>query len=109
MTDMIEHLKSKARKEIRYAQGYQVMHRERYLEYLSDMHQAREHGDVERQTEIAHDLKSFVGEMWHLMRAQQSAFRRLKGMARGHTQPTAIIPDTATPAGKSPHASFALF
>src|SRR4051794_39043866 len=102
MSQMTDRLKDKARKEIRYTRGYQVMHRERYMEYLSDMHEARMRGDVKRQGEIAADLTAFVGEMWHLMEKERSAYRRLTGMAAGHLLPATIAPDTATPEGQEP-------
>jgi hypothetical protein len=97
MDEMLGLLKCKMRKEILYSRSYQIMHRERYLERLSDMERARTRGDAKRQREIAQDLKAFTGEMWNLMEAQRSTFRRILGMRAGHEQSPAIRADTATP------------
>jgi hypothetical protein len=102
MHDMADRLKRKARKEILYSRGYQAMHKERYLEYLNDMQVARQRGDMKWQAEVAEDLRDFAGEMWNLMRMEQSAYRRIYGLTAGHPHPSAIIPDTATPEGEPP-------
>jgi hypothetical protein len=102
MGEMIDRLKGKARKEIVYSRGYQVMQRERYMEYVSDMKEARDRGDTKRQCEIAQDLQAFTVEMWHLMEAQRSAYRRIYGLTAGHQQHSDFIADTATAGDGSP-------
>lgn len=102
MSEMISRLKDRARKEIRYARGHQVMHRERYMEYIADMREARVCGDGKRQAEIAQDLRDFAGEMWHLMEMQRSAYQRLAGMGAGQAKPLAKGHNTATPDGEQP-------
>ena len=102
MSEMISRLKETARKEIRYSRGYQAMHRERYMEYIADMHKARLRGDVKRQAEIAQDLRAFVGEMWHLMEKERSAYRRLTEMGAGQSPSTVITADTTIPVGEEP-------
>ena len=101
MGEMIDRLKGKARKEILYSRGYQAMQRERYMEYVSDMMEARDHGDTKRQGEIAQDLQAFAEEMWHLMEAQRSAYRRIYGLTAGHQQHPSTIPDAVTAGGGS--------
>jgi hypothetical protein len=102
MAELVHRLRDRARKEIRYARGMQCMHRERYLEYVRDMQTARNSGDEKRRGEIADDLRAFIGEMWHLMEAQRSAYERLHDLTILRSDPPTIIGDTTTPEGDVP-------
>src|SRR4051812_22704293 len=77
MGNLTDRLESKARTEIRYARGMEVMQRERYVEYCHDLRRARMRGDFARMREIIQDLSAFTSEMRALTRAHQRAFERL--------------------------------
>lgn len=97
MTEFVDRLREKTRREIRYTRGMQCMHRERYIEYCHDMQVARESGDIRRAGEIVDDLRAFTGEMWRIMAKQRSAYERLVGMQHGHATADDFSADTATP------------
>ncbi len=77
MTELIEVLKERARKELRYMRGMQTMHRERYIEYCRDLRQAQKRGDHVRARQIIEDLAAFTGEMRHLIEQRRGVYERL--------------------------------
>ncbi len=102
MDILTERLTDKTRKEIRYCRGMQAMHRERYLEYLHELRLARQRGNARRTREITDDLRAFIGEMWHLVAQERSAYGRLFGIVVGQHTPSTIMPDSATSQGEEP-------
>lgn len=101
MSDLVDLMKYKARKEIRFLRGIQCMYRERYLAYIADFRVARERGDIERTREIAADLRQYVGEVRYLMGRQQSAYQRLASMADG----MGFVATVNTEDGRREHAA----
>lgn len=82
-----DHLEKQIRREIVYVRGYEVMYRERYLEYLRDLRKARWCGDYHRAEQIIDGLRVFVGESRRLQGKGSAAYGRLVGLAarRGFT------------------------
>jgi hypothetical protein len=102
MTELVATLKDRLHMEIRYSRGMQCIHRERYMEYLKDMREARMRRDAQRMREIAADLRDFTGEMWHLMTLESSAYGRLWDIVAGAHTPSASVPDATVPEDEEP-------
>src|SRR5262245_44475050 len=92
MADMVQRLKDRSRKEIRYTRGYQVMHRERFLECLHQLRRARWSGQRDQAAALAAELRGSAEEVEQLMQQQLAAYQRLTHLIT----PGDIIPDTAT-------------
>jgi hypothetical protein len=97
MSEMTRHLEKRARTEIRYARGMEVMQRERYVEYCRDLRGARACGDFRRTREIIQDLAAFAGETAGLMHAHRRAFERLFMIRHGQEYTSALGPSPALP------------
>lgn len=76
MGQFVDELKRKARIDIRYARGMECMQRERYLEYVKDLREARERGDYVRAHEIIQDLGAFAHETVQLMHQRRKVYER---------------------------------
>ena len=92
MSEMTRHLEKRARTEIRYARGMEVMQRERYVEYCRDLRAARARGDFQRARELIQDLATFAGETAGLVRAHRRAFERLYLIRHGQDHPSSSQP-----------------
>jgi hypothetical protein len=95
---MVNRLKDQSRKEIRYTRGYQIMHRERFLECLHLLRRARWSGQRDKTTALFAELHRSLEEVGHLMQQEILAYQRLTHL----TAPGNIIPDTAAPEGEAP-------
>jgi hypothetical protein len=91
---VIECLKGKIHEEIRDLREMQPIHREHYLLCCHDYGTALRRDDPLASSQTALYMRYHVGEMWHLIRQQQSTYRRLTGMVAGRHDPSAISPDT---------------
>lgn len=84
MRAITERVEEAIRREIIYARGIAVMHRERYLACSQDLRAAQERGDATQARAIIGDLRDVAVGYQAAHCREQAAYARLVRLIAGH-------------------------